>query len=84
MECDKYIEQINTDVSNYQRVYYRPPQLIFMSNHLWGMLFTEDCCPVFANMGDKPTYHGIPVYIFISDKFEYYFASFGYTFKDED
>lgn len=84
MECNKYIERLNTDLYYYERVYYKSPQLIFMSNHLWSILFAEDYCPVFANMGEQPTYNGIPVQIFISDKFEYYFASFGSTFEDED
>lgn len=84
MEQNKYSAQINTDLYYYTHMHHMPPQKIFMSNHLWSALVAEDYCPVFFNMGDRPTYNGLPVQVFISDKFEYYFVSSGYVFEDEE
>ena len=84
MEQNKYIEQIDKDLYYYAYMHSVRPQKIFMSNHLWSMLFTDDYCPVFMHMNDCPTYNGIPVMVFISDKLEYYLTSSGYAFEDED
>lgn len=82
MDSNKYVAQINIDLYYYAHMHHRQPEKIFMSNHLWSMLFAEDYCPVFYNMGDSPTYMGIPVQVFISGKLEYYFASSGFVFEE--
>lgn len=84
MGSSKYIEQINMDLHYYVYMHNRSPKMIFMSNHLWSALFAEDYCPVFYNMGESPTYMGIPVQVFISGKLEYYFAASGFAFEEEN
>ena len=84
MEPGKYIMQLNTDLYYYERVHRSKPAKIFMTHHLWSALVDAYSVSTQYNMNESVTYNCIPVQVYMSGKFEYYFASHGYTFEYED
>ena len=78
-----YHEQINVDLYYYEHIHRRKPEKIFISYPLWSIFVLDDGAQTYYNM-QSLTYNGIPVQVYISDKLEYYFASSGFVFEDED
>ena len=83
MERNRYVEQINMDLHYYEYMHRMQPIKIFMSYPLWSFLVLDDNARTNYS-AQSPTYNGIPVRIYLSDKLEYYFASSGFVFEDED
>lgn len=78
----KYSEQINMDLYYYEHIHHKMPERIFMSYPLWSFLALDDSAQ--AHYNKSLAYKGIPVQVYLGDKIEYYFASSGFVFEDED
>ena len=84
MENNKHSAQINMDLYYYEHMHRRQPEMIFISSHLWGELVAEDCASVHCSIKNGIFYKGVPVKVYMSGKLEYYFASSGFVFEDEE
>lgn len=83
MNLNKHAEQLNTDICYYEHMHQRKPLKIFMSYHLWSALVLDFNAPTYYG-AQSLTYNGIPVQVYLGDKVEYYFASSGFAFEDEE
>lgn len=87
MGSEKYASQLDMDLYYYKCIHQMQPVKILMSFHLWSALASSEEIQAYYDM--KPSvqslvYKGIPVQVFLSGNFEYYLASSGFVFEEEE